>query len=84
MYGPKNGDSLKDKAEADARWVGEFSDELTVAIALRRWEEAVSLVEKGTKSTLNRLIHPSYNMPFITQGNLSFFPSPHLLLNSIP
>lgn len=37
----------KEKAEKDARWVGEFADELTVAIALREWEQAVSLVEKG-------------------------------------
>ena len=37
----------KDKAEGDARWISEFSDSLTVAIALREWEEAVSLVEEG-------------------------------------
>lgn len=37
----------KEKAEKDARWVGEFADELTVAIALRDWEQAVTLVEQG-------------------------------------
>jgi exocyst complex component 8 len=37
----------KDKAEGDARWISEFSDGLTVAIALREWEEAVGLVEEG-------------------------------------
>ncbi|KAF7974912.1 hypothetical protein HWV62_11077 [Athelia sp. TMB] len=37
----------KEKAEQDARWVGEFSDDLTVAIALREWEKAVTLVEQG-------------------------------------
>lgn len=37
----------KEKAEKDARWVGEFSDDLTVAIALREWEKAVNLVEQG-------------------------------------
>lgn len=39
----------KEKAERDARWVGEWSDELTVAIALREWEKAVVLVEDGKK-----------------------------------
>ncbi|KAH7916378.1 hypothetical protein BJ138DRAFT_995706 [Hygrophoropsis aurantiaca] len=39
--------SAKDKAERDARWVGDFSDDLTVAIALREWDQAVKLVEQG-------------------------------------
>lgn len=39
--------SAKEKAESDIRWVGEFADELTVAIALREWSQAVSLVERG-------------------------------------
>jgi exocyst complex component 8 len=42
-----DGSSAKEKAETDARWVGEFADELTVAIALRKWEQAVSLVQDG-------------------------------------
>ena len=42
-----DGSSTKEKAETDARWVGEFADELTVAIALRKWEQAVSLVQDG-------------------------------------
>jgi len=33
----------KEKAERDARWVGEWSDELNVAIALKEWEKAVTL-----------------------------------------
>ena len=33
--------------EKDARWVGDFVDKLAVAIALREWEESVSLVEQG-------------------------------------
>lgn len=37
----------KEKADKDAIWVNELTDELTVAIALREWEKAVSLVEKG-------------------------------------
>ncbi|KAF8529714.1 Cullin repeat-like-containing domain protein [Hysterangium stoloniferum] len=36
-------------AERDARWVEDFSDDLTVAIALGKWEEAVELVEIGEK-----------------------------------
>ncbi|KXN90085.1 Exocyst complex component EXO84 [Leucoagaricus sp. SymC.cos] len=40
-------DDAKAKAERDARWVGEWSDDLTVAIALREWTKAVDLVEKG-------------------------------------
>jgi hypothetical protein len=37
----------KEKAERDAKWVGEWADELTVAIALKEWDQAVELVEKG-------------------------------------
>jgi hypothetical protein len=37
----------KEKAERDAKWVGEWADELTVAIALKEWDQAVDLVEKG-------------------------------------
>jgi hypothetical protein len=37
----------KEKAERDARWVGEWSDDITVAIALKEWGKAVDLVEKG-------------------------------------
>jgi hypothetical protein len=46
-----DGSSAKEKAERDALWVGEWSDELTVAIALREWEKAVTLVEKGLLSS---------------------------------
>ncbi|KAI0652727.1 hypothetical protein C8Q79DRAFT_939095 [Trametes meyenii] len=41
------GASAKEKAERDARWVGDWSDELTVSIALREWDRAVALVEEG-------------------------------------
>ena len=41
------GPSAQDKEEGDARWAGDFADRLTVAIALREWEQAVSLVEEG-------------------------------------
>jgi hypothetical protein len=40
-------DGEKEKAERDARWIGDFADELTVAIALREWDKAVDLVEQG-------------------------------------
>jgi len=40
----------KDKAERDARWVGEWSDDLTVAISLKEWEKAVTFVEQGSIS----------------------------------
>ncbi|KAG2136515.1 uncharacterized protein EDB93DRAFT_781949 [Suillus bovinus] len=39
--------SARDKSESDARFVSDFSDDLTVAIALRSWERAVALVEEG-------------------------------------
>ncbi|KAG6831966.1 hypothetical protein H0H87_003301 [Tephrocybe sp. NHM501043] len=42
----------KEKAERDARWVGEWADDLTVAIALREWEKAVTLVEEGKAKLL--------------------------------
>ncbi|KAF9566937.1 hypothetical protein CPC08DRAFT_719598 [Agrocybe pediades] len=44
---PGMGSDVKEKAERDARWVGEWSDNLTVAIALKEWSKAVDLVEQG-------------------------------------
>lgn len=41
------GDTGKSKAEADARWISEFSDDFAVAVALKEWDSAVSLYEKG-------------------------------------
>ena len=41
------GSGAQDKAEGDARWISDFADRLTVAIALREWEQAVSLLEEG-------------------------------------
>ncbi|KAJ6502642.1 nuclear mRNA splicing protein [Mycena vulgaris] len=51
------GSDAKEKAERDARWVGEWADELTVAIALREWQKATGLVEtgKGKLSTTPQL-----------------------------
>ena len=45
------GASAKEKAERDARWIGDWSDELTVAIALREWDKTVELVEDAPVST---------------------------------
>lgn len=36
-----------DQPERDARWISDYCDNLSVAIALRQWEEATSLVETG-------------------------------------
>jgi len=46
---PGLGTDAKDKAERDARWVSEWSDDLTVAIALKEWGKAVDFVEKGAR-----------------------------------
>ena len=37
----------KEKADKDALWIGEFTDNLTISIALREWDKAVALVEEG-------------------------------------
>lgn len=37
----------KEKVERDILFVGELSDELTVAIALKEWGKAVKLVDEG-------------------------------------
>jgi exocyst complex component 8 len=44
----------KAKAENDARWVGDWADQLTVAIALKEWKEAVKLVEDGESCEAER------------------------------
>lgn len=50
--------NAKEKAERDARWVGDFTDDLIVAIALREWDRAVQLVEEGTFN-FGRIDHSS-------------------------
>ena len=37
----------KEKSDKDAIWVSELTDKLTMTIALREWDKAVSLVEEG-------------------------------------
>ncbi|KAF6766749.1 nuclear mRNA splicing protein [Ephemerocybe angulata] len=44
---PSIANDAKEKAERDARFVGDWSDNLTVAIALKEWKKAVDLVEEG-------------------------------------
>ena len=39
--------SSTEKSEMDAKWIGDFTDDLSVATALRRWDEAIELVDKG-------------------------------------
>ncbi|KAJ1302657.1 hypothetical protein OPQ81_002973 [Rhizoctonia solani] len=39
------------KAEQDEKWINNFIDELTVAVALRDWDSAVNLVVKGQGRT---------------------------------
>lgn len=39
------GTSLADSK--DLRWIDEFGDDLTMAIAMRDWDEALKLVERG-------------------------------------
>ncbi|KAI0294697.1 Cullin repeat-like-containing domain protein [Multifurca ochricompacta] len=40
-------DGGKEGTEEDVRWIGEFADDLNVAIGLREWDKAVGLVEQG-------------------------------------
>ncbi|KAJ4485563.1 hypothetical protein J3R30DRAFT_3440464 [Lentinula aciculospora] len=46
-----SGTDAKEKSERDARWTGEWADDLTVSIALRQWNKAVELVEEGKKKS---------------------------------
>jgi len=50
---PALGVNAKEKAERDARWVGDWSDNLTVAIALKEWELAVDLAEQGISGSIS-------------------------------
>ncbi|KZS93050.1 hypothetical protein SISNIDRAFT_550064 [Sistotremastrum niveocremeum HHB9708] len=47
-----------DRPEQDARWISDYCDNLSVAIALRQWEEATALVETGEEksSSLPQLV----------------------------
>lgn len=45
------------KAEQDARWIGDFTDDLSVAIALRKWTEAIDLIDQGRHPFVCYLFH---------------------------
>ncbi|KZO96407.1 hypothetical protein CALVIDRAFT_481374 [Calocera viscosa TUFC12733] len=50
---PTNSRSTNAQSDKDASAVTEFSDELTVAIALRDWDLSVELVEKGASRKIS-------------------------------
>lgn len=43
------------KEEQDAKWIVDFTDDLTVAISLRNWSAAVDLVMQGTSPNITAL-----------------------------
>ena len=47
VLAPPDAGSSTEKSELDAKWIGDFTDDLSVAIALRKWDEAIGLVDKG-------------------------------------
>jgi|SRR5947208_11799206 hypothetical protein len=67
-------DSAKETSERDARWIGDFADQLTMAIALREWDTAVDLVEQGI-SSLHYL--PFYVFLMCQQGKRGLVPCQH-------
>jgi exocyst complex component 8 len=52
----------KEKSDRDARWVADWSDDLAVAIALREFERAVTLVEEGTELSPPHSSAANHNM----------------------
>ncbi|KAG6849395.1 hypothetical protein H0H93_008841 [Arthromyces matolae] len=64
----------KEKTERDARWVAEWADNLTVAIALRQWDKAVALVEEGVCIRDACYIYPEIH----TKGNSKLSTTPPL------
>jgi len=55
---PGLGTDAKEKADRDTRWASEWSDDLTVAIALKEWSKAVDLVEQGISQISDTHSHP--------------------------
>lgn len=47
------GTEAKQKAEKDAQYAAEWADDLTVAIALKEWAKATSLVQEGQYRSMN-------------------------------
>ncbi|KDQ19306.1 hypothetical protein BOTBODRAFT_153188 [Botryobasidium botryosum FD-172 SS1] len=59
IFGQSAGNLAKDKQDKDARWITDFTDELSVAIALQEWDEAVNLIERGeAKLTTTPALEP--------------------------
>ncbi|KAL1715903.1 Cullin repeat-like-containing domain protein [Schizophyllum commune] len=52
--------------QRDGRWVGEWADELTVAIALREWEKAVALVEQGKLAKSSMMPSLATKLPILS------------------
>lgn len=52
------GIGIDDPSGKDMSWIGDFSDELSVAIATRTFEEAVEFVEKGLSRSRALLLLP--------------------------
>lgn len=46
----------QEKSDKDTLWVGELTDKLTIAIALREWDNAVALVEEGWSGCTSPLV----------------------------
>jgi len=64
----------KDKNDKDAVWITELTDSLTVAIALREWSKAVSLIEEGTQTCQkNRRVLSNWR-----EGEAKLAAAPHL------
>lgn len=72
--------SMEEKAEGDARWIGEFADELTVAIALREWDRAVTLIEEG-KLEFSLFVH---HFPCLFSGEVKLSTMPTLAAKLTP
>lgn len=47
-FDPVEALGLSDSSTRDSSWIGDFSDELSVAVSVREFENAVSLIERGT------------------------------------
>ncbi|BGP54222.1 hypothetical protein JCM8202_001355 [Rhodotorula sphaerocarpa] len=63
-FDPVEALGLSDSSTRDSSWIGDFSDELSVAVSVREFENAVSLIERA-KSILPQLAaHPHISQRF--------------------
>jgi hypothetical protein len=60
----------------DLRWIDEYGDDLSMAIATRDWDEAVKLVEKGEADYNSRLCQAKHclNLLQITPPRMICYP----------